>query len=531
MRAQAARSSRVKSSLALLLCVVLAAAGCGPAGLGEPASSLTTASISAEVASPSPSSEPAYPLSFHAAVFDMGTVPVGRAITREVSLSNDGLARVTNVSVAIEGPPTSGFAIDGACPDGVLGRETFCSFTLRFAPTVVGAAQPQTLRAVAMVHDWNSGANGRQIETTATLTGSGAARLSTSWVVRSAVPETTDIGPADLAATVAGDTEYIHTVTPVEELLDGADGAVYWRSGDGGRQWRQRFEMGGWSPQLAAAGRQVYIAYQDYGCVGIGVRRNSEHGRRRAWSGPTCLARTAQLAGSPEVAAADRFVYVASAGDARGRVAVHVSRDRGRTWSRVPLGSSRDESGEADGSVAVAATGRLAAVAWTDRNVSYVRISEDGGRRWSSPVRLSDGRVTSAAARDGRLAVSGLGDDGVPWVRLRAEDGTWRSITLPSTRDGPPEVPCYGESWVVLGPAGGVAVPYADCRWDGLVGGDDLRNRWVTTTDDGATWSTPDPLPGDVDESIPIVWARDGRAYMLFYGDQQYMLAVRDEGR
>lgn len=336
-----------------------------------------------------------------------------------------------------------------------------------------------------------------------------------AWVERE-VPEYTTDGGADLAMTVAGEDELIHVaVSNLEGAWnEGDDASVYLRTGNDGRTWSQRLLVGGMDPRLAAAGRNVYLAFEAFGCgQGVGFMRNADHGRRRAWSSLACLTRTQNYMGSPAIAATGRLVYVASSNDETGRVAVHVSRDHGKTWTRVPLGSASDEDGYPGGAVAVAATGHLVAVAWEKRDVTYARVSVDAGRHWGPIGRLADGITKSASARGGRLAFSGAHgtcgeevDSGVAaWGRISADPGAWVDVPMPGVAgscSGP------GGGFMALGPNANLGVLYHpdadDCAW-------------TTSADDGATWGAPEVLPWCADE-LSIIWTADGRRFVLHNG-------------
>lgn len=347
-----------------------------------------------------------------------------------------------------------------------------------------------------------------------------------AWVERE-VPEYTTEGGADLAVTVEGEDEFIHVaVSNLEGAWnEGGDASVYLRTRNDGRTWSQRLMVGGMDPRLAAAGRNVYLAVEAYRCgEGVGFMRNADHGRRGAWFTLACLTRAQNYMGSPAIAATGRLVYVASSNDETGRVAVHVSRDRGRTWTRVPLGSASDEDGYPGGDVVVAATGHRVVVAWEKRDVTYARVSEDAGRHWGPTGRVADGMTHSASARGGRLALSGAHwtcgaevDPGVAtWGRISGDPGAWVAVPMPGAVRS-----CsgHGGGFLELGPNANLGVLYYpdadDCAW-------------TTSADDGATWGAPEVLPWCADE-LSIIWTADGRRFVLHNGGKDeypYVLAV-----
>jgi hypothetical protein len=341
--------------------------------------------------------------------------------------------------------------------------------------------------------------------------------LAPAWVEHDLDADTT-AGGADLAATVDGETTFVHVVASnLEEAWEnGDDASVYLRTANEGRKWGKQLMIGGGSPRIATAGRRVYVAFAAYQCGGgIGVLRNGDHGLRRAWSDVTCLTRDQGGMSSLAIAATRDRVYVASADDATGRVAVRVSDDRGRTWRRVRLGVAHINEDEEVGPVEVAANGSMAAVAWSDDGVVVARVSTDSGRHWRPVANVAPGSVHSASAHGSRVALAGFDGEGSPWVRVSTAAGDWRAIAIPEagTRS-------MSDSWVAevaLGPGSGMAL--VTCA-----GGD---ARWATSADDGATWEEPQRVR-DCPDEMSMLWTADGRAVLLHSdGDEvQYALAA-----
>jgi hypothetical protein len=347
-----------------------------------------------------------------------------------------------------------------------------------------------------------------------------------AWIVRPVLDYTTS-GGADLASTVSGKTQFIHVVVSnLEEGMEGGfDASVYFRTRNAGLGWEDRLLIGGMSPRIAAAGANVYVAFEAYGCQGgAGVLRNSDHGRRGTWAPLTCVTRN-QAMGSedaPAIAATGSLVYVASIDEGTGRVAIGISRDRGRTWRRVDLGPARPDGSGIVGAVAVAATGRLAAVAWSDRGATFTRVSLDAGVHWGASSALP-GRVASASARGSRLAFGGAADDGSSSVFMWAARDGWGEIAVPAI---PPTSPAEPRTaTVALGAGTSVAVTHAVCHstdWAGVEG----DTWWATSPDGGVTWKPLEPLPVCAGDA-PIVWGADGRAFLLVPGEEEgYALAV-----
>ena len=331
-------------------------------------------------------------------------------------------------------------------------------------------------------------------------------QAASEWVVRD-VPEYTTTGGADLTRTVDGSTGYVHVVVSnLEEAWEGFnDASVYLRTEDDGRTWSKRLLVGGMFPQLASSGRHVYLAYEAYACGGgIGVLRNDQHGLRRAWAPVSCVTPSGSVGseGSPAIAASGKLVYVAASNDTNGRIVAHVSRDRGRTWSHVRLGSAHETDGFPGGLVKVAATRDLAAVAWTDRDRTLVRVSTDAGRHWGRTTLLAAGGVTAGSGAGPRLAFTGATRDGLPWLRVRRDDGTWERVALPGGR--------LGAGSVALGDA--ASITYAACGFelpDGSIG----PSTWVTSSD-GETGVSRGSLP-QCDATDPMLLAVDGQSYLV----------------
>src|SRR2546423_12460068 len=126
----------------------------------------------------------------------------------------------------------------------------------------------------------------------------------------------------------------------------------------------------------------------------------------------------------------------------------------------MDIGPARgDESGTV-GPVSVAATGRLVAVAWSDRGATLARVSIDAGGHWGNPTPLLE-RASSAAAADSRLAFGGTSKDGAPAVSIWTESEAWRALAGAEGRLGPSP---FHRAALVLGPATRPAVAYFAAR-------------------------------------------------------------------
>lgn len=343
-----------------------------------------------------------------------------------------------------------------------------------------------------------------------------------------AIPEYTTVGGADIARGLDSGAEFIHVVVsnredgwPVGEGI--LDASVYERSTDGGLTWGDELVMGGTSPQVAADGRNVIVTYLAYDCgSGIGVQRNRDGGASGAWSRVICLTRRPRWDfGSdvaPHIATGDGTVYVAAA-ESRAHVAVWISRDRGRTWTKTILGD-RDAEADTDWpeTIDVAATGDLVAVAWSDRRGGVLaRASGDSGVTWtpSEPIGSRPGALVSASGSDHRLAFSG-GSGADTWIALWVEDGGWTSVSTANVAPAGPSV--------VLRPDADVALLDGYCRRDDAT---DMAtgSRWWASTDNGRTWASPVDVSGCLQEPHPI-WTSDGRILLIEVLDDGYGLRI-----
>jgi hypothetical protein len=332
------------------------------------------------------------------------------------------------------------------------------------------------------------------------------------WVARP-VPEDTTHGGADVAGTIEGQSRFIHVVVSnlEEGWEDAADASVYTRTSSEGGRWEQRLLIGGMNPAIAAAGREVYLAFHAYGCdSGLGFLRNPDHGHLESWSAVSCLTKDSRFT-SAAIAASGSLVLVTSVDEQSAEVALWVSNDHGQTWAEGRLGSAGGTEPGSVGSVEVAATDHLAAVAWVDRGVTVARISQDAAGHWGNPTPIADGAVRSASAQDSRVAFSGASiADGSPWGQIWTEGGDWRAMSLPSSGPRPHSLPWT--TYVILEPPPGVVVAaHSDAEPCALV--------WWSSADDGATWEPRGTAPGCASDAA-VLWTREQQA-VLQYDEEQ----------
>ena len=444
---------------------------------------------------------------------DLGVVEIGRAKRVRVFV-HSSRPLTGGVSLEIEQPHSAGFSAagEGECSTTGLVGGTWCTVSIRFKPTRPGEPPPVTLRASGVTKD------GRPAQGSLGLTGSGSA-----WTIRP-VPEYTTSGGGAIARSVAGNADYLHVVAAnlEEAWVNYDDASVYLRTADEGLTWDQELMIGGAEPTVAAAGRHVYVAFQAYSCGGgVGVMRNGDHGRRAAWSTVSCLTRDRDINSmwAPAIAATGSLVYVTSIDPATGRAVVWSSRDHGRTWAKQRLGSSDAEGWPPN----VAATGAIAAVAWTNDGVARVRMTLNEGRDWGSPTRLATGSVTGTSAGGTRLAFSGIDgacdgeadEGGIAWGKTWTDSGPWVDLKIPG-----PARSCMS-SWgaaVVLGPGQELGLAsYLDAESDRMV--------WRSSPDNGITWGSPEPFPGG-GEKLSLVWSDNGRIFSFGAGRGDYTYGV-----
>ncbi len=442
------------------------------------------------------------PLTFSDSTLDLGVMAVNVGTVGYVTVRNAGDAPVTGLTIAITLPvpqpsPFSIASVDSPCDTGSLPAGRACEIVVEFTPTAVGATPPATLQAVGVV-------GGQPVETAIPVTGWGS-----TWAVH-ALPAFVNVGRHGLAMTHdPGDARYLHAVAARVEAM--WDSTFYARTYDEGTTWGQTRLLEGINPQLAASGSHVYLVVESFRRCrgGVGFRLNAEHGASVAWSRQACLTTRGVDVEAPSIAAIGRRVYVASSDNATGQVLVHISRDHGRTWGRDAVGVARIDGGPG-GPVAVAASGRVVAIAWSYRGDTYARVSHDSGRHWGRRARLADGWLASGTSDASRLAFSGMHRRDA-WVRVWTRTGGWVAVDAPGTA-------------VALGPGGRIGVVELADR-PGVAGVADTA--WTMSIDNGVTWTEPERLPVGTAEAS-VLWLADGRVYALAHLDDEVpALAVR----
>ncbi|MGH9158566.1 MAG: sialidase family protein [Vicinamibacteraceae bacterium] len=194
--------------------------------------------------------------------------------------------------------------------------------------------------------------------------------------------------------------------------LDSRDGAQGLRaafSADGGRTWSANTSIDTrtceccWNKAVAFSPGSLAVLYRDKGPRDMALAITTNGGR--TWTRRTTVGRFGwNIEACPHVGGglahtqargAKRLHAVVWTG-AEGQEGLHrlASQDGGRTWSSpVRLGTARAKHGD------IAASGARLAAVWdderNDRQVIMAATSDDNGARWSSPIQLSDSTRTA----------------------------------------------------------------------------------------------------------------------------------------
>lgn len=197
------------------------------------------------------------------------------------------------------------------------------------------------------------------------------------------------------------------------------------------------------------------------------------------------------------------------------------SSDEGATWSppQIVYDGPLDDR---DSSVTQLRDGRIACTFFTyPDGTAWVTYSPDAGKAWSEPQKIVASYVTSSPIRElrsGRLiaphyrSISYSDDHGITW-KFREIDGPERKLT---------------EADVIELTEGGLLAVH---RGDGKV-----PMHVTRSTDQGETWSSPEPLP--FFGHCPYLYRSDPQILVLSYRevlpDERYATSLRisrDDGR
>lgn len=173
-------------------------------------------------------------------------------------------------------------------------------------------------------------------------------------------------------------------------------------------------------------------------------------------------------------------------GASRGVLKMAQSNDLGRSWSSPVTVVDDDPDDVRDAVLATLADGRLALSYMTNDGTSgatWVRISDDGGTTWGGRVAAQSGSASFVSGPVVELADGTL---------LLAVYGGGSAVLVKSTDGGA----SFGDPVTIASSGGTWTEPYLLLLDDGtlLVGLRENSNRDIhisSSTDDGATWSTP----------------------------------------
>ena len=258
---------------------------------------------------------------------------------------------------------------------------------------------------------------------------------------------------------------------------------------------------------IAASGRYVYGAwisqtkYIDYSPSApraLYIRVNAHHGSG-SWRSVKRLTSATGRVSTPDVAASGGSVYVAYTDANTGSIRLKISRDHGSTWHAVTLGSTtRGSSSGRNGIPSIAVSGSNVIVAWVSNGAGDIkaRESSNSGSTWQTPGTLAQGArgAPATAALGGRVAVAWPTSDGVA-LRTRF-GGSWSSLaTLHPPANGKPYVRGYGVA-IALNSSARVGVAWTACSQD-FVTGNNFRTDlvWAESATEGLTWFDPGRQP------------------------------------
>jgi hypothetical protein len=242
-------------------------------------------------------------------------------------------------------------------------------------------------------------------------------------------------GYADLVADAAG---RFHAVWL--DSRDGGQGLRSARSADGGETWAANTTLDGrtceccWNKLLAVGRQGVRVIYRDKDPRDLAVAGSDDGGRRWSRLG-TAGVFNWRFEGCPHVggalaATSARRMHALVWTGQEEQAGLHLvtSSDGGRKWGpALRVGSGRAHHAD------LAAVGSRLAAVWDEPEANgrivQAAFSDDGGRTWSSPRRVSDLAWTASFP-----LVAGNGHGFVAfWTEAQGEGAArWRSLVLPT---------------------------------------------------------------------------------------------------
>lgn len=475
------------------------------------------------------------PIEVTPAPVDFGAVPMGTVNgPMSVTVKNNSAAQASVTSVALGGAHPGDFAIaTQTCTASPIPVGQSCAIGLTFKPTALGP-RPATLTITGP---------GWVATHVIDLTGVGSAPSSgVSWSSSRAVgPAYTWNGAGALGRTVQSGTQRLHVAYATDRIGgkwatdSGPHVGVYYTRSTTGSTWTTPFRINPTSQNaaevgLAATGSRVYatwvsqtawVHYSPTRARVLWVRVNSSHGSSTAWKTAIRLSSTSGRVDYPVIAAYGHDAHIAWTNAATGSIKVSSTRDDGKTWHTLSLGSTTIAGAEGrTGLSAVAVSGSTVVVAWLadPSGTINVRVSTNRGVSFG-PVETVGSSATgpvSVAIRSGRIAlVWPTADDVVLRQRI---GGTWSAAqavaSLPAGEQPQPYAPV-----VALQDSGRIAVAWSEQL-------PDLTHsvlRWVESPDGGALWFAPVTLstatPGHGSNAwASVLWPSASKRYVVWNG-------------
>ncbi len=472
------------------------------------------------------------------------TIRPGQTADAVVTLTSEAAIAQPITSVVLANGRTDLFSVIGnGCTEGIPAVGS-CSITVRYAPPAIPSPWDGNTQSVDVVVEGPGFVGHRASQ----ITGSNALpALGATWTARASLGGRWNLGGA-LARAVDGGTTTLVQVSssgyagskPVKNT--GPYMPVYLnRSTNGGASWSSSTRVNpgnkhGFWPVTAASGRKVAVAWVSAAKVfnlgataprvlWVRVSTNSGSG---SWGSAQRITSTSGRVDHPSIAISGSTVVVGYTNAATGDVKVATSKDRGRTWKTVKVGTTSVKGfGGRTGLVNVAVSGKTIAVAWIAslHGSTKVRISTNTGTSFGTATSLPGAQDMAGLAIAGsRIGVAWL--DGNLNVRIRTS-GTWGPKRVVPTGWGldengsPSTYQLYGPAIALFGTAGIAAAAsgeYTFCGGCDPGNGSDLV--WSESSTNGAMWTSPDRIALASDTSryndMPsIVWTSATERYVL----------------
>ncbi len=433
---------------------------------------------------------------------DFGQHKVWTTSSATITLVNGNQAAAVDTYFTSYGPMVNDFSIRKASGCSALSTVPAlgsCDLTIDFVPTIFGTSSA-TL-------GWSVGGD---TGTSVQLSGTGIPTSGVGWAPPRTVRGATWTSGKSLARTTHGTASYLHTVVTLDLIQNHwvTDhgpylGVYYKRSANGGGRYGPSVRLNpinkhGDRGAVASQGANVYgiwvsqtkwIKYSRTAPRVLYIRSN-KHSGVGAFGAAHRLTPLAGRVDYPAVATYGNFVYVAYTDASSGKVRVAISRNGGRTWATVTLGSTTQtfSDGKA-GMPSVSATGALVVVAWTaDASGKVIaKTSTSAGRTWTgATLDTASSSDVATAAGSGRLAVAWVGPDG---LRLRTwQASVWGPVAVAAAPGVPTDYSWATTPAIALLGTGQVGATWGACHLDCSTGEPKVDLLWTESTDGGLTF-------------------------------------------